>query len=151
MRIMERIIEQENGCWIWTGAKFVNGYGYISIKRKNRLLHRVIYEHYRNEIPHGKVIDHLCRNKLCINPDHLEVVTQRDNVMRGEGIAAKNALKLTCPKGHQYSGISSTGQRICSTCDSKRLKEHYIRNKRMIILRQKYVYRKGLHKSGKNV
>lgn len=83
------------------------------------------HELHKGPIPEGLVIDHLCRNRGCVNPDHLEAVTQRENILRGEGLAAANARKTHCPKGHPYSGenlyvVPSSGRRQCRICADAR-------------------------------
>lgn len=86
-----------------------------------RSVHRLAWEEVRGPIPAGLVIDHLCRNRACYRIDHLEVVTQRENILRGEGATAVHARKTQCPQGHPYSGPNlyvepSTGKRRCRTC-----------------------------------
>src|SRR6478752_5165546 len=84
---------QENGCWEWVGSVRKNdGYGRWSVG-KGTLAHRVIYEKMRGAVPKGLELDHLCRNRLCVNPDHLEPVTTRENIFRGIGSAVQNAQK----------------------------------------------------------
>lgn len=86
--LIERLdyrIQTGPGCWLWTGALTIDGYGsvYFSPEKKGLMAHRVVYELLRGPIPDGLQIDHLCRNTRCVNPDHLEPVTQRVNVRRG--------------------------------------------------------------------
>lgn len=96
----ERLYEPEpnSGCWLWKGATAC-GYGYF----RHRPAHRFAYELYRGPIPEGLQLDHLCRVRSCVNPSHLEAVTQGVNLHRGETIAARNAAKTHCPKGHEYT------------------------------------------------
>ncbi|MGI9502698.1 MAG: HNH endonuclease [Geminicoccaceae bacterium] len=86
--------------------------------------HRVSYEALVSAIPEGLELDHLCRVRCCVNPIHLEPVTTRTNNLRGNGIAAMNALKTHCPRGHPYSGehlyVCSRGHRHCRTCGRER-------------------------------
>ena len=91
-------------CWVWTGPLVTAGYGRVSNGRGHGLLaHRVAWEIAFGPIPEGLVIDHLCREKLCVNPNHLDPVTQRINVLRGVGPIAQNAVKTHCVRGHPYA------------------------------------------------
>jgi hypothetical protein len=74
---------QKDGCWEWTGSVDHYGYGYVSYMTRKLKAHRVAYELFKQEIPQGLVIDHLCRNRKCVNPEHLEPVTIGENVSRG--------------------------------------------------------------------
>lgn len=121
-RLMAKVEVAESGCWEWTGTKLHGGYGMIGEGgRKGRMLlaHRAAYQELVGPIPEGLTLDHLCRNRGCVNPEHLEPVTGTENVLRGEGPTAKNARKTECPKGHPYSDENTrrtpTG-RICRTC-----------------------------------
>lgn len=82
----------DSGCWEWHKIA-ADGYGRLYRDGKTRLAHRESYELHRGPIPTGLHIDHLCRNKGCVNPDHLEAVTLVENVMRGDGIGVRNAAK----------------------------------------------------------
>jgi hypothetical protein len=75
------------GCWLWIGSHDTHGYGQIHIKGKQCGAHRIIYERHKGPIPDGLEIDHLCGNKACVNPDHLEIVTHKINVRRAYGWA----------------------------------------------------------------
>lgn len=116
-------VNEETGCWDWLGNKHPEtGYGRVWYsKHDDRLTHRVAYEAARGPIPPGLVIDHLCRNRACCNPAHMEAVTSVENVMRGESIAAQNARKTHCKRGHEFTPentyVSKTGARTCRTCE----------------------------------
>lgn len=105
-------------CWIWTAA--TNGrYGIIT----GHYAHRLSYEMAHGSIRDGLVIDHLCATPLCVNPDHLEPVTQQTNVLRGVGFAAIHSQKTACPQGHVYDEANVylyRGCRYCRACMRER-------------------------------
>lgn len=123
-RILRRTKENpETGCWEWQGPLDSVGYGSIGIGGHNTRHvrnHRVTYEFFIAEIPDGLVIDHLCRNRPCCNPWHLEPVTHKVNLHRGETITAANAAVTHCPQGHAYDAANThrnrDGSRRCRAC-----------------------------------
>lgn len=92
----------ESGCWIWDGTSY-RGYGRLQIKGKNYLAHRISYRLHKGPIPLGMTLDHLCRVRCCVNPHHLEAVTNKENVLRGLGPPARNSRKTHCKKGHEFT------------------------------------------------
>lgn len=109
------------GCFEWGGSRTTEGYGRIQISRHERRAHRVAYELLVGPIPAGLQLDHLCRNRACVNPDHLEPVSSRVNTLRGVGVSAVNARKVACPRGHtSFKTVSTTGERYCPTCLNER-------------------------------
>ena len=120
-------------CWEWPGARTARGYGTIYNGNKNVLVHRFAYENMIGPIPHGLTIDHLCRNKPCCNPAHLEVVTQRENLRRGMGWSGLNARKTHCVHGHLFDDQNTyrlkNGWRACRACALPRLRKYYYARK----------------------
>lgn len=90
----------ESGCWIWEGSE-TKGYGSVYVNGRGYRAHRVSYRIHKGIIPRGLVIDHLCRVKCCVNPDHLEPVSNRENGLRGIGFVAVNHKKRYCVRGHE--------------------------------------------------
>lgn len=116
-----------DGCWEWTGNRDPHGYGRITVAKKTKRAHRVVYEHFKGPIPEGLVIDHLCRNPGCVNPDHLEAVTIKVNTLRGVSVSARNAVKTHCIHGHEFTPENTyrrkTG-RACRACLRVAWKRH---------------------------
>jgi hypothetical protein len=122
-------------CWEWTAAK-TNGYGVIQAgppRRGNLLAHRVSYELCIGPIPEGLTIDHLCRNKGCVNPKHLEPVTMAENLRRGNGVAAVNRRKTHCVHGHPFDAENTDwakdGSRSCRACSQRAARENWAKRK----------------------
>jgi hypothetical protein len=114
-----------DGCWEWTASINEGGYGQIGMGRpqKMRKAHRVLYELLVGPIPAGLELDHLCRNRRCVRPSHLEPVTHQENMLRGNGAASANAAKTHCAKGHPFSRVSpSSRRRLCDICERARKK-----------------------------
>ncbi len=93
-------VDPDTGCHIWGGAKRL-GYGLAALGGKQYSVHRIAYIAAKGPIPEGLVIDHLCRNRACCNPDHLEAVSHRENTARGLGMAAHAVRHDRCVRGHQ--------------------------------------------------
>lgn len=113
-----------DGCWVWTGHIMKSGYGRKRVGPKKILAHRFVYERMIGPIPSGLTIDHLCRNRACVRPDHLDPVTAYENFLRGGSPIARNAMKVGCPRcGEPLLRITSYGGRRCRTCtrEAKRL------------------------------
>jgi len=119
----------ESGCWIWTGSCQPRGYGLFNLSGKPELAHRVAYQLWRGEIPDECELDHLCRVTSCVNPEHLEAVVHRTNVLRGVGKAAKYIKRTHCARGHRLSGknlhLRSDGGRRCRMCVKIRMEDYH--------------------------
>ena len=120
----QKVKKLPSGCWIWTGYVTGTGYGRFFINGGQVFAHRWIYEQRHGPIPRPLTIDHLCRRPLCVNPKHMEVVTTRENTLRGIGPSAVNALKRWCPRGHLYDEQNTRrntgGGRYCLACNKIR-------------------------------
>lgn len=118
-------IKITNFCWEWTGGKR-KGYGLFGLDGKSKSAHRYSYELFKGDIEKGMTIDHLCRNRACVNPNHLESVTNKENVLRGFGLTAINARKTHCLRGHILSGenlyVHKNNYRACKQCMKNRNK-----------------------------
>ena len=115
-------VHKTDGCWLWLGAKGSAGYGNFLMPNKptKALAHRVAYELLVGPIPDGLTIDHLCRVRACVRPDHMEPVTRGENTLRGDTLTAKNKAKTACPKGHPYQYVYERANgrqaRYCGIC-----------------------------------
>jgi len=126
-------VSKTNGCWTWQGAKSGNGYGTFKIGQVTVSVHRYAYEQVVGLIPVGLEIDHLCRNLICVRPDHMEAVTHRENVQRGLAGKINNheSRKTHCSRGHPYdlfnTYMNPKGERECRPCRGIRKRLHLIR------------------------
>ena len=107
----------KTGCWVFNkGVKGDRGYQYVRYEGKTHRAHRVVFSILVGGLKPGFVLDHLCRTRRCINPNHLEQVKNQVNILRGSGATARNNRKAICKNGHPYNGIASNGGRICLEC-----------------------------------
>lgn len=139
-RLLAKIEKRDGGytspCWFWTGAMFQNGYAAIKAGRRAARAHRVSYETFIGPIPDDLTIDHLCRNKSCVNPDHLEPVTNKENFLRAvfpKTHGFNKREKTHCPKGHAYdtqnTHITPQGWRKCKICQRQKSNEWHAKNR----------------------
>ena len=125
--------DSNNECWIWLSSLTEDGYGIFWIDHYHNIrAHRYLYELVKGKIPDGLVIDHLCRNPKCVNPNHLEAVTNKENLLRGNGFGGVNSRKTHCKRGHEltpeniYGGIKGRG-RDCKLCKAVTRNERHQR------------------------
>lgn len=125
----ERSTKLPNGCWEWSlCTDRATGYGVTRHGGKKVNAHRLSYELFVGPIPEGLCLDHLCRNRLCINPQHLEAVTTRVNIIRGESPSAINAAKTHCKKGHEFTGenlVFDGEKRRCRICTNTEARDRW--------------------------
>ena len=123
-QVLERFIsminsDKETGCWNWLGVTS-DGYGDFGFNNNYQKAHRFSYAYFRGEFPKDLSIDHKCRNRKCVNPDHLTPMPIRENVLLGFGLPAINARKTHCLRGHEFSKentrITKEGGRVCKKC-----------------------------------
>lgn len=134
--------EPNSGCWIWTACISNAGYGFFSVDGKQMGAHRASYEFFVGPIPDGLQLDHKCRIRCCVNPDHLEPVTPKVNINRGIGPALLGDRRRTkeCLNGHDlgvHSYIRKNGTRRCKICESNRMKNRSVEQRDKERLRQR--------------
>ncbi len=132
-------VNKTDTCWLWTASKDKRGYGRLNKGKhaQNVLAHRYSYELVHGKIPIGLELDHLkdiCGNTSCVNPSHLEPVTHKENLLRGNSPMAINARKTHCPKGHEFNKentyVSPTGGRECRLCQSERRHNYWLKHRK---------------------
>jgi hypothetical protein len=128
-----------NGCWLWIGHRFPNGYGSFSPGGREHSIyaHRFSYQHYIGPIPEGREVAHACGNPSCVNPDHLRAMTHRENLFDTFTSARRNAEKRHCKHGHEFTPENTirlrNGWRQCRECKRLSLRAWYKANRERII------------------
>jgi len=112
--------EPRDDCWLWAFKPTSFGYARLRVGNRTQAAHRFVYEALVGDVPDGLVLDHLCRVRNCVNPEHLEPVTNRENILRGVSPVAMQAKQPHCKRGHEYTKDNlvprSDGWRECLTC-----------------------------------
>lgn len=136
---MDRFLSKVNKsgeCWLWTGSIDKYGYGEFWFDGRTQRAHRVSHMLFVGSIPSGLQVDHGCRVRSCVNPAHLEAVTQKINIQRGmagKASAVKQLAKTHCPKKHEYTEentrLTKSGHRVCRECERTRALDNYYRRK----------------------
>lgn len=134
-RLLQRIEPEPNtGCWLWAGTLGDDGYGRLAVSwKKKARAHRAVWEEAVGPIPDGLQLDHLCRVRSCVNPDHLEVVTSRENTMRGNHPSAVAVRTGKCKRGHErvrpHTYVDTRGSLRCRTCQNMLARERWARRR----------------------
>jgi hypothetical protein len=130
--------DPDTGCWVWTASLNQDGYGQFWLEGTMRRAHVVSFLHFTGEtIPEGHEPDHLCRNRACVFYQHLEVVTKRENILRGVGPTAQNAAATECKNGHPFTDETTRrnrrGSRVCIPCERAYMAGYYQQNRAAIL------------------
>lgn len=127
-RFWSRVVRgAKRGCWLWTGRVDDFGYGHFKVKGRNLKAHRVAWVIERGAIPDDVTVDHICRQPSCVNPAHLALVSNKENILRGASPTALNAKKTHCIRGHELAGANIRvyrGRRQCLACEWARRHPH---------------------------
>ena len=126
-RFWSKVDKNFLGCWYWVASVNDRGYGTFQVFKRPKKAHRVSYEMFKGKIPDGLELDHLCRVRNCVNPDHLEAVTHKENVLRGSSFVSEQAHRTHCKRGHELSGDNllphklKKGLRACKACNTEQV------------------------------
>ena len=120
--------KEPGDCWLWLGGRHSHGYG---SHNRHDYAHRTAWELLVGPIPAGLTVDHLCRVRHCVNPAHMELVTNKENILRGESVAAKYARRSCCVRGHEFTNentlrVKGRSGRICRKCSRIRAKNRIL-------------------------
>lgn len=132
-RLFSRLIIDPSGCLLWTGCRDRDGYGRIKTGGRSVLVHRMMWQLLEGPIPDGQEPDHTCRVRHCASILHLELVTHRVNMLRGDTVAARHAAQTHCDSGHEFDLLNTYfdpgGRRHCRECRRQSKRRRYAENK----------------------
>lgn len=132
------------GCWLWNGAYSLCPGNTKYPQYRSKRAHRISYQRYVGKIPEGLELDHLCRNPMCVRPDHLEAVTHMENMRRGKSPTTVNRNKTTCPKGHPYDYFRpGNNYRACTDCKKSRARAYYAKNIERLRAMKRLAYKRA--------
>lgn len=132
------IIDKKTDCWIWKGC-LNNGYGEVRVNKKGYRVHRLMYAWLVKPIPMGKgrdipVLDHICNNRACCNPTHLQLISDKENILKGNGATAKKSRQTHCKNGHLLPSLIKNSRR-CMICHRAWNRRNYAKNPMKFILK----------------
>lgn len=141
-RILRNVLMDANGCWVWIGNRTPANYGRVNAYGRVWKAHRLSYEAFIGPIPGGLTLDHLCRNRPCVNPRHLDPVPPGVNTLRSPyTVPSINSTKTECPDGHPYDEANTyfapNGSRRCRACRNKATSAHYHAHRTEILARRR--------------
>lgn len=142
-KIFAQIQKTENGCWLWTGRIITYGYPIIfkprtiDHKKSSILVHRWIYQQYKGQIPKGFDVHHVCNNKVCVNPNHLEALDRNTHLKKGNSPSTVNSKKTHCNRGHSLDNAyieKPNGKRHCIICRREYMRNYFKNHKRIKLM-----------------
>jgi hypothetical protein len=135
-RFLEKCSPSRSGCWLWTGCVDRWGYGKVALYRRTTAAHRASYRLFVGPLEADLAIDHLCRVRNCVNPEHLEAVPKVINDLRGFSPPAVNARKVTCKRGHPLFPRRSGTGRVCRACGARNQRASRLRKRARLLAQE---------------